>query len=544
DEEAGIDPDDPGFLKWYKRFDYRMQSKLRERIDYSSQETRTRNFSLKLFLYSFLIHTIPFVLGTVFHAYCGSWTLIFPLIFLSLGFLLGIVDIFLSLCDFTIGVSPLRIASTFTWLIFNILSSCIVAQLFDLAYNQGKEHYGFVWMLFAKIPLFSLFGFFYSIRAFHMRRNMSEGKYNIVSFVMFFVFLFMMIGMDIMAWIFGPLGFSGVSGFVKFEFYCVMITSFLLDITIPVVGFIGWFYQTEGLGDRLYDMFQLSKEPLWRAISLVRVLEDEPLEYFAFLIIMGLGSIVILVSSFMLWIIAILVLLFVILAVQELLQGVENVFDAIDILEDEPLEYFAFLIIMGLGSIVILVSSFMLWIIAILVLLFVILAVQELLQGVENQIHSQYKRCTRSQDWLYWVYTEGVRLWIDVGLIPTVESRSKTLFLELKDVPITLRHVVDGIVLCGGAILSVVFQIALMSTVDIVPMVSMVKWTQQLIPQIEFIPPSSVIISALLYEFFSLNHFSLCAQSCGVFLEYSSSSELINVFCSSIPGYHWRQFIG
>ncbi|GKT27130.1 hypothetical protein ADUPG1_013629, partial [Aduncisulcus paluster] len=51
DEEAGIDPDDPGFLKWYKRFDYRMQSKLRERIDYSSQETRTRNFSLKLFLY-------------------------------------------------------------------------------------------------------------------------------------------------------------------------------------------------------------------------------------------------------------------------------------------------------------------------------------------------------------------------------------------------------------------------------------------------------------------------------------------------------------
>ncbi|GKT29000.1 hypothetical protein ADUPG1_000987, partial [Aduncisulcus paluster] len=459
-------------------------SKLRERIDYSSQETRTRNFSLKLFLYSFLIHTIPFVLGTVFHAYCGSWTLIFPLIFLSLGFLLGIVDIFLSLCDFTIGVSPLRIASTFTWLIFNILSSCIVAQLFDLAYNQGKEHYGFVWMLFAKIPLFSLFGFFYSIRAFHMRRNMSEGKYNIVSFVMFFVFLFMMIGMDIMAWIFGPLGFSAVSGFVKFEFYCVMITSFLLDIVIPVVGFIGWFYQTEGLGDRLYDMFQLSKEPLWRAISLVRVLEDE------------------------------------------------------------PLEYFAFLIIMGLGSIVILVSSFMLWIIAILVLLFVILAVQELLQGVENQIHSQYKRCTRSQDWLYWVYTEGVRLWIDVGLIPTVESRSKTLFLELKDVPITLRHVVDGIVLCGGAILSVVFQIALMSTVDIVPMVSMVKWTQQLIPQIEFIPPSSVIISALLYEFFSLNHFSLCAQSCGVFLEYSSSSELINVFCSSIPGYHWRQFIG
>ncbi|GKT16388.1 hypothetical protein ADUPG1_010909, partial [Aduncisulcus paluster] len=201
-----------------------------------------------------------------------------------------------------------------------------------------------------------------------------------------------------------------------------------------------------------------------------------------------------------------------------------------------------------------------------------------------KQIHSQYKRCTRSQYWLYWVYTEGVRLWIDVGLIPTVESRSKTLFLELKDVPITLRHVVDGIVLCGGAILSVVFQIALMSTVDIVPMVSMVKWTQQhvvdgivlcggailsvvfqialmstvdivpmvsmvkwtqqLIPQIEFIPPSSVIISALLYEFFSLNHFSLCAQSCGVFLEYSSSSELINVFCSSIPGYHWRQFIG
>ncbi|GKT31679.1 hypothetical protein ADUPG1_006060, partial [Aduncisulcus paluster] len=140
DEEAGIDPDDPGFLKWYKRFDYRMQSKLRARIDYS-QATKTRNFSLKLFLYSFLIHAVPFVLGTVFHAYFPSWTLIFPVVFFSLGFLLGIVDIVVSsLFD---KVSPTRIVSSLIWLLFNLSSTFLVAQLFDVAYNQGKEHYGF-----------------------------------------------------------------------------------------------------------------------------------------------------------------------------------------------------------------------------------------------------------------------------------------------------------------------------------------------------------------------------------------------------------------